>query len=440
MNIAATQVATPAVDTAYKFAVVQNNLGQTLYFTGEMSGYYLATSTNPAEGINVFVEDVEGGQRIYFLVGETKTYIDVVPRGEDQPGKVNVVLTAEPTCVFTWDAERKTYTTTVEENNWYLGCYSTYNTMSASNTSYIENVEVIGESQFPSGMYTVEGFMDLQPELGGSDEPSDEPANNDPAADSTLSVKDAIALGAAKEHNTYTEGKYYVTGVITEVYNDTYGNMYITDGNGNTLTIYGTYSADGADRYDALATKPVAGDTVTIYGIIGQYNGTPQIKNGWITAHTPGAGTGEPAEPSEPVETIDCHLVEGKGYKLTANNANGALWFCGGETSGRFNASASEADALLVYVEVVDGGFKMYTTDGTTKTYINMDDKAAGAAFTTDAAAATVYEWNGELGTLAVAEDSNNRALGTDPTKTYENFSSYDVSNGEKYDWVSFVE
>ena len=33
--------------------------------------------------------------------------------------------------------------------------------------------------------------------------------------------------------------------------------------------------------------KPVAGDTVKIYGIVGQFNGTAQIKNGWIVEHTP---------------------------------------------------------------------------------------------------------------------------------------------------------
>ena len=163
VNIVAEQVAAPAVDTAYKFTVVQNNLGQTLYFTGEMSGYYLATSVNPAEGVNVFVESVDGGVRLYFLKGETKTYIDIVPRGADNPGKVNVILTEAPTCVYTWDAERKTYITTVEGNNWYLGCYSSYNTISASNTSYIEKTEVIGDTQFPAGPYVVEGFMDKQP-------------------------------------------------------------------------------------------------------------------------------------------------------------------------------------------------------------------------------------------------------------------------------------
>jgi hypothetical protein len=117
-----------------------------------------------------------------------------------------------------------------------------------------------------------------------------------------FSVAEIIAMGAAKEHNTYTDYKYKVTGVITEVYNTQYGNMKITDDAGNILTIYGTYSADGTLRYDAMEVKPVAGDTVTIYGIVGQYNGTPQIKNGWIVAHTPGEGstTEAPTEPSTP--------------------------------------------------------------------------------------------------------------------------------------------
>ena len=129
-----------------------------------------------------------------------------------------------------------------------------------------------------------------------------EPEVKDPAADSTLTVEEVIALGASKEHNTYTEGKYYVTGVIVEVYNTTYGNMKIQDEAGNILTIYGTYSADGSARYDAMGVKPVAGDTVTIYGIVGQYNGTPQIKNGWIVDHVAAEKPEEPETPDTPAQ------------------------------------------------------------------------------------------------------------------------------------------
>ena len=50
-------------------------------------------------------------------------------------------------------------------------------------------------------------------------------------------IKDAMEIGAAKDHNTYTEEKYIVAGIIKEVYNATYGNMYIVDELGNQFTI-----------------------------------------------------------------------------------------------------------------------------------------------------------------------------------------------------------
>ena len=144
----------PEAGASYKFALVQAERGETLYFTGEMSGYYLATSTNVLDAVNVTVEEVDGGYRMFFLKEGVKTYIDIVPR-DDNPGKVNVILTEEPTAVFVWDAERKTMTAAVGENTWYLGTYGTYNTISASNVSYIEDVSKIGVSQFPATFATI---------------------------------------------------------------------------------------------------------------------------------------------------------------------------------------------------------------------------------------------------------------------------------------------
>ena len=102
------------------------------------------------------------------------------------------------------------------------------------------------------------------------------------AADSTLTIPQATALGLSKAHNTYTSDKYYMTVVIVNVYQTSYGNMNVTDAEGNEFVVYGTYSADGKTSYGQLSDKPVAGDTITVYGIIGQYNGTAQMKNGWI--------------------------------------------------------------------------------------------------------------------------------------------------------------
>ena len=120
------------------------------------------------------------------------------------------------------------------------------------------------------------------PDEGGEGEGENPPAVEDPAANSKLSVKEAAELGASKEHNVYTEGKYFVTGEIVSIANTTYGNMTIKDADGNTLYLYGLYNIDGTIRFDAMETKPAVGDTITVYGIIGQYEGTAQLKNGWL--------------------------------------------------------------------------------------------------------------------------------------------------------------
>ena len=98
-----------------------------------------------------------------------------------------------------------------------------------------------------------------------------------------ITIAEAIAL-AGTEHNVYTEGKYYVQGIVTEVANDKYGNVYIEDATGK-LYVYGMYSADGATRYDALEAKPQVGDLVTLYGVLGAYNGTAQMKNSWLAEY-----------------------------------------------------------------------------------------------------------------------------------------------------------
>ncbi len=151
-------VPSPVVGTAYKMGLVQAKLdGKTLYFAGTMNGYYLATTENSAEATDVYLETVEGGLNLYFMDGETKTYIDVVLR-DGETNKVNVVLTTTPTCVWTFDTDLGTFTTPVGESTWYLGTYNTFATISASNTSYItgENAANVGVSQFPVSMYVLD--------------------------------------------------------------------------------------------------------------------------------------------------------------------------------------------------------------------------------------------------------------------------------------------
>ena len=93
-----------------------------------------------------------------------------------------------------------------------------------------------------------------------------------PAANSTLTIEQAIAYSACFENKTFSTDRYYITGKIESISNTTYGNMVITDGNGHSIDIYGLYSENGSVRYDEMTTKPVVGDVITIHAVVGVYN------------------------------------------------------------------------------------------------------------------------------------------------------------------------
>ena len=58
-----------------------------------------------------------------------------------------------------------------------------------------------------------------------------------------------------------------------------YGNMTIKDSSGNSIYVYGVYGNDGT-RYDGLGVHmPQVGDNIMLIGVLGTYNGSPQMKN-----------------------------------------------------------------------------------------------------------------------------------------------------------------
>ena len=245
-----------------------------------------------------------------------------------------------------------------------------------------------------------------------------------------LTIKEAIDMGSAMAHNTYTTEKYYVTGKITEVYNTQYGNMKITDDEGNILTIYGTYSADGSTRYDAMDVKPVAGDTVTIFGIVGQYNGTPQIKNGWITEHTPAGTTPEvpeqpeqPEVPETPAYTVVTAPVAGTPYKFgmiqEKVSATDVYYLKGGMNGYYMDTNKDVNVAIDVYLEETTGGYYMYTLNGENKLYINMVVSNTHVNGAYEATASTVYTFNAEKQTVIAVVNDTEYWFGTRNDKTY---------------------
>ncbi len=63
---------------------------------------------------------------------------------------------------------------------------------------------------------------------------------------------------------------FEITGTVKEDPQATYGNLYLIDGEGNEVYVYGLYDEAGT-RYDALTDKPAAGDVITIRGRVSRY-------------------------------------------------------------------------------------------------------------------------------------------------------------------------
>ena len=151
----------PVDGESFYLAVYQNSkyVNIPLYFAGAMEGNYLATTSDYREAVEVFVEVVEGGYRLYFKEGETKTYIEIY-EWDTVNHKVGVHLTAEPKNVFTWNATCEVMTTTINGTEYYLGNYNTFTTFSASKISYItgNNASKVGVSQFPAKLAVIDSF------------------------------------------------------------------------------------------------------------------------------------------------------------------------------------------------------------------------------------------------------------------------------------------
>jgi len=127
------------------------------------------------------------------------------------------------------------------------------------------------ESSLPSE----ESISSVEPES------SEDPSSSSEEPEVTyLTVSEAYEL-ALQVGDAGTAEKQYVTGIVKNITNANYGEMYITDGE-KDLYIYGVYSANGARKYPELEEKPYKGDEVFLYGIVKTYNGSPEMGASWL--------------------------------------------------------------------------------------------------------------------------------------------------------------
>lgn len=276
--------------TGYKFGFLQGTLNQVLYFNGQMSRSYLAMTGNAEEAVDVYVETVTGGYRLYFMDGQTKTYIEVALRS-GKTDKADPKLVTEPTCVYTYNEELNIYVTKLGNVEFFLGSYSDYGTISASALSYITDNKAADadETQFLARLYSEENL----------------PTVSQRVEDNAEAILDAA--NALEEGKVLKGGQYSLTGKVVSIdtpYSEQYNNITITiqitdDEHDRTISCY---------RLKGTGIEDLAvGDTVTVTGVIRNYKGTIQFIDGCkpttiisgTPGETPNPGEGENPNPGE---------------------------------------------------------------------------------------------------------------------------------------------
>ncbi len=426
-------VTEPEENVAYKLFVSQNtaSIMQKLYAKADIeSDQYIQTSADAKEAADYYAEKSGDGFKFYTNIDGAKKYITIeIQAREGSEGKYNryIKLTDTTDTVWVYNADRTAWVTTTETvgdvpgDDWVLGIYGTYETISLSNFSYYSSAEVVGVSQFPLAIMTKAYAETLTPDQ--------KPVA--PGVES-ITISKALELAAGQAHDTYTLGKYSVTGVIDSIANTQYGNMTIKDANGDSLYIYGTWSEDGTAKFEKIANKPAVGDTITVIGVLGTYNDTKQMKNGWIVGTTAegseggNEGSGTTITPAVP--------EAGKLYNLTflQGNTNKIYHVTGAMSSYYFATTEDVAGAAKIGVEATTGGFHIYV-DGAAKSYINVVVSGTHINGVFGDTASTVWTYNETLKTLTTVLDEVEYVLGTRNDKEYTTIGPVDIANEPFY-------
>lgn len=105
-------------NTAYKFGMINTNASATnvYYLNGNMSGYYMGTTTNIASAIDVYLEETAGGYYLHTTNGG-KRYINMVVSGTYVNGKYETTAST----VYTYDPDLQTVIATVNGKSYWFG-------------------------------------------------------------------------------------------------------------------------------------------------------------------------------------------------------------------------------------------------------------------------------------------------------------------------------
>ena len=167
-----TQVTELQEGVAYTVYMYQTTNAKNYYFTGKMDGKYLATTDDITKAADVYIENVEGGFKVYVMEGEAKSYIALEAYQAEGKSYISANVSMNATgSVFTYNSQFLTLCckAALADNSksdvFFLGTYGTYTTMSASG-SYYMTADKLGTEQF----YATFGLIDesaITPPEGG---------------------------------------------------------------------------------------------------------------------------------------------------------------------------------------------------------------------------------------------------------------------------------
>lgn len=108
---------------------------------------------------------------------------------------------------------------------------------------------------------------------------------NESTGNEVLTVEEALEICATLDSGVTTSERYLIRATIKTITNPAYGAMVIMDETGE-ISVYGTYSEDGAIGYAEMAEKPVKGDEVLLSCTLQNFNGTYEVKNARLIEFT----------------------------------------------------------------------------------------------------------------------------------------------------------
>ena len=418
----------------YGLYTYQANIGKRLFFTGEISGKYLSTSDKYSKVARVYLEKEGEGWRIYTISDGAKLYVEIVD------GKA--ALNSEPVGnVWTINSDVNVPVTMVGETEYYLGCYKTYDTFSASKTSYIlSDTSVIGVRQFPMQIVEVMPGFDANDWVRNFDEEVEcillvEQNNIEETLYFNGTITGGKYLGTTKKFSEAVTVKSEMEGEGFRLFfmnRETKTYIEIVDGKAALNTeVKGnvwTYSQEG----NTFVTK--CGDTDYYLGCYKTYDTFSASKTSYILSDTSVIGVSQ--FPMKALTSKSVFVTMGLDlateveedeiyvYSVDQNNIGKVLFFNGDLAGGKYLATSNDFGyASPMKVQKEGEGFRLYSIDGEGKHYVEIID---GKATVNSIPQGSVWVLDPNTGVIMTDCGGTMYYLGC--YKTYDTFSASKTS------------